>query len=292
MARGANLSAQQVQSAVAYNRNRLSTSVLTVLKTAMGMVPIGSADEAFARAVADWQEINMGSGEGDGKLGPKTEASLGIAHPKALAAVQRARLFLKAGNILFDDWSRDVRDNDNDGSVDGARERTSDGAHFGHTYTSFGIIRGTYSGLGWNSNRSVTVSTTRTVSGAFRYFVCADLVSRAYYEAGVMNPVRSTALILQAMRNRGYVWRKSDGYPKEFIPGDFICTLGHGGGHSGIVVERVSTRFVPKVIELPGPSTSVDLGGYDPSRTSDIREGSWSKGDWTYLGRLLLTKLA
>jgi hypothetical protein len=292
MARGANLTASQVQSAVTYNRGRLSASVLTAFKTAMGLVPIGSADEAFARAVADWQEANMGTGEGDGKLGPKTEASLGIPHPKALAAVQRARLYVKAGNILFDDWYRDVRDNNNDGTVDGPKELSSDGAHFGRTYTSFGIIKGTYSGLGWDSDRSVTVSSTRTITGASRYFVCADLVSRAYYEAGVMNPVRSTATILDSMRSKGYVWRKSEGYPKEFLPGDFICTLGHGGGHSGIVVERSSTRFVPKVIELPGPSTSVDLGGYDPARTSDIREGSWSKVDWTYLARLLITKLA
>lgn len=54
-----------------------------------------------------------------------------------------------------------------------------------------------------------------------------------------------SALILESMRSKGYVWRKSEGYPKEFLPGDFICTLGHGGGHSGIVVERGSTRFVP-----------------------------------------------
>jgi hypothetical protein len=133
--------------------------------------------------------------------------------------------------------------------------------------------------------------------GSFRYMVCADVVSKAYSQAGVMGPARSTAIILDTFRNRGYVWRKSEGYPPRFVPGDFICTLGHGGGHSGIVVEAGPTSAAPKVIELPGPSTQVDLGIYNPTSTNDVRLGTWTKAGLPndglhYLGRLLMSKLA
>ena len=120
-----------------------------------------------------------------------------------------------------------------------------------------------------------------------------------------MPVTRSTATILQSFREKGYVWRRSEDYPTEYLPGDFICTLGHGGGHSGIVVTRAPTKkvekgvesfTVPKVVELPGPSTQVDLMTYDPASTNDVRLGPWTKAGLPdlklhYLGRLLLSKL-
>lgn len=296
MTRGSALSAQQIQSAIAYNRNHRTVQDST-LRAALGMRPDASLDDeaGFARFVADWQEDHIGVGQGDGKLGPKTEAYLGITHPKALVAVANAKSIQRGGNILFDSWGNDVRDNDNDGIVDGAGERASDGAHFNRVYTQFGVVAGTYSGLGWNNDRTLVVSTTRTLTGSFRYYVCADVVSQAYASAGVMARARSTAVILQAFRAKGYVWRRSEEYPSEYLPGDFICTLGHGGGHSGIVVQRAPTTSVPTVVELPGPSTMVDLGTYNPSSTNDVRLGPWTKASLPdlslhYLGRLLRSK--
>ena len=188
MTRGSALSAQQLQSAIAYNRNHRTVRDST-LRAALGIPPDASLDDeaGFARFVADWQEDHIGVGQGDGKLGPKTEAYLGITHPKAVMAAANARSIQLAGNILFDSWGNDVRDNDNDGIVDGASEQTSDGAHFNRVYTQFRVVAGTYNRLGWNHDRTVVVSTTRTVAGSFRYCVCADVVSQAYASAAVMN---------------------------------------------------------------------------------------------------------
>jgi hypothetical protein len=295
MARGSALSAQQVRDAIAFDRSRTAPP-LAVLRTAFGMPSSGAADEAFVRAVADWQEDHIGAGEGDGRVGPKTEAHLNIQHPKAAKAVEKAKAIQKAGNILFDSWGNDVRDNDDDGEVDEKNEQTDDGVHFNQTFQSFGVITGTYTGLGWGHNKSLTVPKTVTVKGPFVYRVCADVVSRAYHEAGVMKAQRSTAMILQVFRENGFVWQKSEGYPSQFLPGDFVCTLGPHGGHSGIVVTGGPTDKVPTVIELPGPSTQVDLGTYDPTSTNDVRLGPWTKAGLTdlkvhFLGRLLLSKM-
>ncbi|MCC6125439.1 MAG: hypothetical protein IT426_10780 [Pirellulales bacterium] len=296
MTRGADFSAHQLQEAVQYNRNHRRPRD-PIIRGALGLAPNPSAvnEEEFARFVADWQEDHIGAGEGDGKLGPKTEAYLGIQHPKATAAAVSAEDVQRTGNILFDSWGNDVRDNDNDGVTDGAREQTSDGAHYGRIYNQFSVVAGSYPGLGWGRNRTLIVSASRTLRGSFRYCVCADVVSQAYAAARVMQHARSTAAILQAIRGKGYVWRRSEEYPREYLPGDFICTLGHGGGHSGIVVRRSPTNTIPTVVELPGPSTMVDLGTYNPANTNDVRLGSWTKAGLPdlslhYLGRLLLSK--
>ncbi len=296
MARGSQLTKQQVHDAIAYNRTHHAVT-LSVLRAALGMVPGGSVDEAFVRAVADWQEDNIGAGAGDGKIGPQTEAYLNIQHPKATAAVARALEIQKAGKILFDSWGNDVRDNNNDGVVDDSNEKSGDGAHFFGTYPSFAVVAGTYTGLGWGRNKTLSVPRSMTMQGPFQYRVCADVVSRAYNEARVTPAVRVTATILQSFREKGYVWRRSEGYPTEYLPGDFICTLDKGVGHSGIVVTRAATTTVPSVVELPGPSTQVDLGTYDPASTNDVRLGPWTKAaqvpdlKFHYLGRLLLSKL-
>jgi hypothetical protein len=295
MARGSALTAHQVDDAIAFDRHRHAPP-LSVLRTALGMPSSGPADEAFVRAVANWQEDNIGTGAGDGKIGAKTEAYLNIQHPKAAKAVEKARAIQKAGKTLFDSWGNDVRDNNNDGEVDGKNEQTDDGVHFTGVFQSFGVIAGTYTGLGWGHNKALTVTKTVTVQGPFVYRVCADVVSRAYHEAGVMPAQRSTARILQIFREKGFVWQKSEGYPSQFLPGDFVCTLGPHGGHSGIVVTGGPTNKVPTVIELPGPSTEVDLGTYDPASTNDVRLGPWTKAGLAdlklhFLGRLLLSKM-
>lgn len=295
MARGAALTSQQVRAAIAFNRRR--SRWLPLFRRAMGLTPTGALDEAFVRRVADWQEDHIAAGEGDGKIGPKTEGHLNIQHPKATAAANKARSIQRRGYVLFDSWGNDVRDNNGRGGVDDSSEQNiADGAHFRSVYSSFGVVAGTYTGLGWGRNKTVTVPRSRTITGSFKYRVCADITSQAYHEAGVMPALRSTAMILSRMRAKGYVWRKSNGFPSVYLPGDFICTWAPGGGHSGIVVRGSATTSVPTVVELPGPSTLVDLGGYDPASTNDIRLGSWTKQNianaarYTYLGRLLHSK--
>lgn len=294
MARGSQLSGAQVRAAIDYNK-ALYLPHLPLLRAAVSVVPTGNLDEEFVRAVAEWQELYIGPGQGDGKLGPKTEAHLGIQHPKALLAVTRAEAIFREGNNLFDSWFNDARDNNNDGVTDGPHEKTADGAHYGKVYPKFGLIKGTYTGLGFDKNLTCQVKETRTVLGPFRYLVCADVVSRAYSEVGVMAKTRSAQAILDVFRRIGYVWRKSDGYPSQFLPGDYICTSYKGDAHAGIVTVRSNSKLVPEVIEMPGPSTLLAEGTYDPSKTNDVRKGPWSKArvpirESHYLGRLLISK--
>jgi hypothetical protein len=303
MATGSSLTAQQVHAAVEYNRTHFPTALQALLRAAFGPGAAVLANEAFVRLVADWQEVNIGPGMGDGKMGPRTEAHLNIAHPKAIAAVAAAIKVQAAGSILFDSWGNDLRDNNLDGAVDDKAERTSDGAHYGKHYSEFRTVAGRYGG-GWDflPARTVTVRDSRTIKGSFVYRVCADIVSGAYAKAGAMHAQRSTWAILAEFRKKGFVWRRSESYATEYLPGDFICTLDGSAGHSGIVVQREPTRggdVAPVVIQLPGPSTQISDGTYDPTRTNDVTYGRWSEWritrlykDEQYLGRLLLSKLA
>jgi hypothetical protein len=295
MTAGALLTSQQIQAAIQHNSKHSAAfvaQVVTILRMPAGL----GLDEVFVRLVADWQELTLGAGQGDGKIGPKTEAYLAIPHPRALDAVARARAVQRSTGILFDSWGNDLRDNDGDGVVDGKSEKgLSDGAHFGRVFTKFRVVAGTYTGQGWGGGSTVVVPSTKDVSGSFQYKVCADVVSGVYAEAGVMSKTRSTAQLLQNFRNLGYVWHRSESWPPTYVPGDFICTLEHGSGHSGIVVDASPTTMVPRVVELPGPSTQADEGTYDPGRPHDVRLGLWTKrsnpASQHYLGRLLLSKL-
>jgi len=218
--------------------------------------------------------------------------------PEAEAAVRHAKAIQSAGNILFDSWYNDVRDNDNDGIVDGPSERQPDGSHYHQTHHhEFGVVAGNYL-RGWPDQHNVShshviVPATRTIHathGAFKYRVCADVVSQAYADAGLMNHMRSTAEIIDRFRRIGTVWHGRSTFPPEYLPGDFVGTYRpREGGHSGIVTKRSPTSSAPTVIELPGPSTQADAGTYDPVSTNDVREEPWSKqgvaGQDQYLGR-------
>jgi hypothetical protein len=299
MARGVALTAHQVHAAITHNLSHQTTyaTALATLQERLGLARGSPINETFVRAVADWQEDHIRAGAGDGKIDPKTEAYLNIQHPKATAAAARALAIQRAGGILFDSWGKDVRDNNNDGVADDRREQAEDGEHYAGTYPSFSVVAGTYTGLGWGRNKALVVPRSVTVSGPFMYRVCAAVVSRAYHEAGVMPETNRVANILEQFRPKGYVWKWSEGYPSEFLPGDLICTLAGGAGHAGIVVTRAPTTSspVPTVVELPGPSTQVDLGTYDPVSRNDVRLGTWTKAGvdqhHQYLGRLLLSKL-
>ena len=217
--------------------------------------------------------------------------------PEAEAAVRHARATLSAGNILFDSWGNDVRDNDNDGVVDTDRGESNswDGQHYSGTYTNFGLVAGVYR-RGWPDpvtgvvSGTVSVPTTRTITGTFRYRVCADVVSQAYADAGLMSHMRATSQIIGRFRRIGTVWHDRTTFPSEYLPGDFVATYSAGhGGHSGIVTTGGPTSSAPTVIELPGPSTQADAGTYDPASTNDVKEQPWSKQGvadaFQYLGR-------
>lgn len=301
MVYGPQMSASQVQRAVRFNERRLDASLLLEVRDRMRMSANGSIDEAFVRAVATWQETFLGAGQGDGMVGHATEAHLAIELPEARRAVEAAERMFASGNVLFDSWGNDMRDNDSDGLVDEPDEHTVDGAHAARRFGGFGVRRGRYRG-GWNypalgyPRRTVEVARDQQIRANVRYAVCADVVSDAYRAAGVMEHLDSTGAILREFRRRGYVWRRSDGYPPTYLPGDFICTWAPGGGHSGIVVETGPTdggATEPVVVELPGPSSQVSDQTYDPTSTSDIVRHRWSRfrlftrHESQYLGRLL-----
>lgn len=304
MTTGSNLTTQKIRAAIKYNNRRFDMVFTREIQKHMGITPqIGIIDEQFVRKVATWQESNLGLGQGDGKIGSKTEAHLNIQLPEATKAVQEAKKIKTKGGILFDSWGNDLRDNNQNNKLDqnDPDEGGGDGSHNKRTYTAFKVISGGYRG-GWEGERkNVQVRTTRVISGQFKYRVCADVVSEAYKKAGIMSHLRSTGKILGVFRKKGYVWRRSKSYPTKYLPGDFICTYAPGyGGHSAIVVEAGSTgggRLPPKIIDLPGPSSSISDGIYDPARTNDVTEHKWPKRrlncelKYQYLGRLLHSKL-
>ncbi len=303
MARGSALSATQVKDAIAYNLARHSSGFLGGVRGVLGLPTTAPIDDAFIRVVADWQETNVGVGSGDGRIGPKTEAFMNLVHPRAVAAAHEAKRLQAVGGVLFDSWGNDYRDNNNDGVVDGPEERAQDGAHLRGVYNGFGVRAGTYSGKGWDflaAGPTVVVATSRQIKGQFRYRVCADLVSAAYQAAGIMGPLRSTYFIRAEFEKKGYVFRRTDGYPKEYLPGDFIHTLDRGEGHSGIVVQREPTMGgsrPPLVMQLPGPSTQLSDGTYNPESTNDVTIERWSiwrttkvSQDFQFLGRILQSK--
>jgi hypothetical protein len=88
----------------------------------------------------------------------------------------------------------------------------------------------------------------------------------------------------------------------DHLPGDFISTWKAGdGGHSGIVMSEAPTRGgseIPIVVQLPGPSTQVSDGTYDPASTNDVTMGPWSRWriegvprEHQYLGRILHSRI-
>jgi hypothetical protein len=304
MSKGKDLSPQQLKHALAYNLAHHSFSFLTTIRGAVGLQVTDPVDDAFIRVVADWQEANIAVGAGDGVIGPRTEAHLNLVHRKAIFATRAAKKIQQGGFILFDSWGNDYRDNNLDGVVDGTKEYASDGAHMAGSFPAFGTVAGTYKSDGWDflpPGPPVVVKNTGKVNGPFRYRVCADVVSAAYADAGIMKAKRSTLFILDEFKKKGFVWRRTDGYPTEYLPGDFICTLAGAEGHSGIVMQGGPTKggaTPPVVMQLPGPSTQMSDGTYSPERTNDVTIGAWSiwrttrvHTDFQFLGRILRSKI-
>ena len=287
-----------IEQAIAYNRTRFVARGLREVREALKLPATGGVDSGFVERVAGFQELCFGPGpDVDGKLGPKSEASLNIQHPRAAAAAQAAVAIFRAGYTLFDSWGNDARDNDGDDVVDGPSERAADGSHFHGFYPSFRVVAKTYTKLGWHGQNQITVNTTKTVPGPFRYRVCADIVSEAYTAAGLKMKIRNHQVLINFFKKHGHVFHKR-GFPGWFLPGDVLATHGPDGGHAGIVIERkLRSQGWPRVVELPGPSTWLAWARYRPEQTSDLWMDTWTKSkeenvDVHYLGRLLLSQQA
>jgi hypothetical protein len=92
-------------------------------------------------------------------------------------------------NILFDYWGGDCRDNNKNNRMDAndrAERNSADGAHYSGTYRGFRTLPGTcYGGEGG------TVTTGDfEVDTPVKYRVCADVVSLAYSNAGLLSTTR------------------------------------------------------------------------------------------------------
>jgi len=205
------------------------------------------------------------------------------ARARAAAAAAEVRRLLTE-HILFDFWAGDLRDNNNNGVVDGFRRdgkrgrdkaetSSEDGAHFGGTYHGFRTI----GGLTFRGGEGGTVTTVDfNTSVAVRYRVCADVTSAAYRAGGV--PVPRTRRVRELVHwfqtdPRARFWLAAD-FRRPFLPGDFICSFSprEGHGHAGIVI---ADGLPPMVVHLPGQSQHIARGIYDPRRVTDITQEPW-----------------
>lgn len=303
MAVGRDLNSKKVAEAITFNRQRFKSDFIRIIQGQMSVPANGNCDEVFVKSVADWQESKLAAGAGDGKVGHVTESMLNILLPEAQKAADAAKALARVGNILFDSWGNDARDNNGNGTTDDATEQgLEDGSHFHGTFPSFWVRTGHWD-LGYSPRPTtrITIAANQEFRGPFSYRVCADMVSEAYHRAGVMRHVRRVHEIVDNIEKLGRLWHRStDRYPSRYLPGDLIAVLEsrRGGGHCGMVVEASDTNAGdngPKVFELPGPSWESSDGVYDPRSTNDAKIRIWARHTFNshnqqFLGRLLHTK--
>lgn len=306
------LSSAQAQRAVQTNERRFYRVpeqgwYIEQVRRKIGASSGSAIDEDFVQALAVWQRDHPAQYATrplrvDGSLSPRTEAHLGIVLPKMQRLVEIVERYHREGGVLFDSWGNDFRDNDNDGLVDERDEWTNDGAHYGRVYDGFQIgppqNPETAHSAGWSRDRDVhgIPRVVQPVDGRYRYMMCSDLVSDAMIEARIIRQRGRTADLIRALLPPvAYVFRRSEDYPEEFLPGDYIATWRAGeGGHSAVVVERAQTNggsAAATVIELPGPSTMTEQEIYrpggihtDPGRPAGVR-GDVVRGPWPHFRR-------
>ncbi len=90
MTLGRVLTNRQVHDAITYNQAAFRGAYVRTVRAQLGLPEDGAIDEAFVRVVADWQEANLGAGQGDGRIGPNTEGALNILLPAAQRAADAA----------------------------------------------------------------------------------------------------------------------------------------------------------------------------------------------------------
>lgn len=201
-------------------------------------------------------------------------------HEAASNAVLNLVNMFRTEHILFDGWNNDCRDNNKNGRSDGADTRESsstDGSHIGRTYAGFDVEANQrcFGGEGGYVELRSPFTTMQEV----KYRVCADVISKAYQDAGV--PIRLTRRVhdlvhfFQTSRQCDF-WEFST-FPGPFLMGDFICSYSERErhGHAGMVIRNCARGEVPYVIHLPGPSQGIARRRYDPRRTNDLTVEPW-----------------
>ncbi len=197
------------------------------------------------------------------------------AHAKAFDAVRKMAEYAVSEHILFDFWAGDCRDNNKDNVVDtDRREHVEDGIHYSGTYPGFKTIAGVTCFGGWGGS---VVTRDFETSVPVKYRVCADMVSRAFNEAGTGMPnLRSVSRIVDFLRHSPHFqfWHYNN-FRGNLLPGDLFFSLGGGHGHIAIVIAEGSVNDEIRIIHLPGSSQLIAQGRYDPSHLNDIRIDTW-----------------
>jgi hypothetical protein len=185
------------------------------------------------------------------------------AHPQATAALAQAQRMMSQTSpaIWFDSWYNDLRDNNLDGAIDDAGERSPDGSHHAGTYTA------KVAPMGRLTVGDVPDSLLRTIPVTYR--VCIDIPIESYATIGV--PIARSRWIptffatLQALPG-WQVWLHGN-HPPALLDGDIVAANNPVHQHAGIVETGV---VYDSVINLPGPTSARRYGMYSPSGYNDM----------------------
>jgi hypothetical protein len=184
---------------------------------------------------------------------------------------------MKAQNIWFDSWGNDLRDNDNDGVVDGPAEQgIDDGKHYGGGPHRARICR--------SSDRLVSECDPGELEEVrVLYKVCIDVPLESYRAAGIRVPAGEGARWIPSMTKwlekhpeQWELWR-APRMPSSLLPGDWVSVEGAEHQHSGIVGTGYG-GLLGSVINLPGPTSRRRVHFYHPNDLHDVMEipmGLW-----------------
>lgn len=197
-------------------------------------------------------------------------------HPRAMAALANMEGYRTNENILFDFWGGDCRDNNKNGVTDSdRRENVGDGSHFGRSFPGFSVHRGVVCAGGFGGTHTNAVDFT--TSTAVKYRVCADLVSKAFHDAGTGMPISRTVagIINHITSSRHFQFWEVANFRGSLLPGDIFCSFDGHHGHIAIVTSAGTLTGAINVIHLPGQSQLILQGVYDPTVLNDVRREPW-----------------
>lgn len=174
--------------------------------------------------------------------------------------------------IWFDSWYNDLRDNNNDGTIDdpGEGPKGIDGLHYGLPFQAkiapVPLLRIDQVPSSWL--QTIRVS----------YKVCIDIPIESYRAVGVPIPhspatrnISTFFALLKAVPG----WRSwmHGSKPDSLLDGDIVAANNNVHQHAGIV----DAGFIDSVINLPGPTSRRKYRIFTPS----------GRNDMTSVGRLL-----
>lgn len=217
-----------------------------------------------------------------GDKGIQRQAAGPVASPAVAASnsvINMVNMF-RSEHILFDGWNNDCRDNNKNGRTDGndgSEAGATDGAHNSHTYPGFSVPA--HERCLGSEGGYVELTAPFTTMQEVKYRVCADIISKAYHDAGIpLSLTRRVRDIVHFFENDPHCsfWQLS-AFPGPYLTGDFICSYSprEGHGHAGMVMRGCPLTEVPLVMHLPGPSQRIARRTYDPRRTNDLTLEQW-----------------